>query len=100
KHEYAVGPATSRGRPRALEEPGREERARIQLPADVDYQAVPEDRTLSEMLAAGDLDGLISARAPSCFLRGDAHVGRLFPDYPKIEEEYFRKTHIFPITHA
>jgi 4,5-dihydroxyphthalate decarboxylase len=41
-----------------------------------------------------------SARAPSCFLRGAPHVGRLFPDYPATEEAYFRKTRIFPIMHA
>src|SRR5258708_26284425 len=52
------------------------------------------------MLAAGELDGLISARAPSCFLRGAPGVGRLFPDYPAVEEAYFRKTGIFPIMHA
>jgi 4,5-dihydroxyphthalate decarboxylase len=98
--EYGVKPSDIKWRRGGLEEPGREERARITLPADVDYGAIPEHRTLSEMLAAGDLDGLISARAPSCFLRGAPNVGRLFPDYPAVEEAYFRKTGIFPIMHA
>jgi 4,5-dihydroxyphthalate decarboxylase len=98
--EYSVKPSDIKWRRGGLEEPGREERARIKLPSDVDYQGVPEDRTLSEMLAAGELDGLISARAPSCFLRGAPNVGRLFPDYPKVEEDYFRRTNIFPIMHA
>jgi len=98
--EYGVKPSDIKWRRGGLEEPGREERARIKLPPDVDYQAVPADRTLSEMLAAGELDGVISARAPSCFLRGAANVGRLFPDYPKIEQEYFQRTKIFPIMHA
>jgi 4,5-dihydroxyphthalate decarboxylase len=52
------------------------------------------------MLAAGELDGLFSARAPSCFLRGAPNVARLFQDYPAVEEAYFRKTKIFPIMHA
>jgi 4,5-dihydroxyphthalate decarboxylase len=98
--EHGVKPSDIKWRRGGLEEPGREERARINLPADVDYQPIPEHRTLSEMLAAGDLDGLISARAPSCFLRGAPHVGRLFPDYPATEEAYFRKTGIFPVMHA
>src|SRR4051812_8393160 len=98
--EYGVKPSDIKWRRGGLEEPGREERARITLPADVDYAAIPEHRTLSDMLAAGDLDGLISARAPSCFLRGAPNVGRLFPDYPAVEEAYFRKTGIFPIMHA
>jgi 4,5-dihydroxyphthalate decarboxylase len=52
------------------------------------------------MLAAGEIDGLLSARAPSCFLSGAPNVGRLFPDYPAAEEAYFRKSRIFPIMHA
>ena len=98
--EYGVKPSDISWRRGGLEQPGREERARIKLPADVDYQAIPEHRTLSDMLAAGELDGVMSARAPSCFLAGAPHVGRLFPDYPAAEASYFRKTGIFPIMHA
>jgi 4,5-dihydroxyphthalate decarboxylase len=43
---------------------------------------------------------VIGARAPSCFLRGAPNVGRLFPDYPAVEEAYFKKTGLFPIMHA
>ena len=43
---------------------------------------------------------MIGARAPSCFLRGAPNVARLFPDYPAVEEAYFRKTKLFPIMHA
>ena len=98
--EYGVLPSDVHWRRGGLEEPGREERARIKLPADIDLQPIPEHRTLSDMLAEGELDGLISARAPTCFLRGAANVARLFPDYPAVEEAYFRKTRIFPIMHA
>src|SRR5215471_12528415 len=62
--------------------------------------AVPEYRTLSDMLAKGEIDALLSARAPSCLLNGAANVGRMFPDYRAVEEAYFRKTRIFPIMHA
>ena len=98
--EYGIKPSDIHWRSGGLEDPGREERARIKLPADIDLQTIPEHRTLSDMLATGELDGLISARAPSCFLRGVPHVTRLFPDYPAVEEAYFRKTRIFPIMHA
>ena len=100
KDEYGVAPSDIKWRRGGLEEPGREERASIKLPADVDLQPIPEHRTLSAMLAAGELDGLFSARAPSCFLRGAPNVARLFPDYPAVEEAYFKKTKIFPIMHA
>jgi 4,5-dihydroxyphthalate decarboxylase len=100
KDEYGVKPSDIRWRRGGLEDPGREERASIKLPADIDLQPIPEHRTLSDMLAAGELDGLFSARAPSCFLRGAPNVARLFPDYPAVEEAYFKKTRIFPIMHA
>ena len=98
--EYGVKPSDIKWRRGGLEEPGRQERAKIKLPPDVDYAAIPEHRTLSDMLAKGEIDGLLSARAPSCFLNGALNVGRMFPDYPAVEEAYFRKTRIFPIMHA
>ena len=98
--EYGVKPSDIKWRRGGLEEAGREERARINLPADVELVQVPNDRTLSRMLAAGEIDGLVSARAPSCFLAGVPSVARLFPDYPAAEAAYFKKTRIFPIMHA
>ena len=43
---------------------------------------------------------LLSARAPTCFLRGAPNVGRLWPDYPAVEEAYYKKTKLFPIMHG
>jgi 4,5-dihydroxyphthalate decarboxylase len=100
KDEYGVKPTDIRWRRGGLEQPGREERTAVKLPPEIDIQDIPEHRALSQMLGSGDLDGLFSARAPSCFLRGAPNVGRLFPDYPATEEAYFRKTGIFPIMHA
>jgi 4,5-dihydroxyphthalate decarboxylase len=100
KDEYGIVPADIKWRRGGLEDPGRDERAAIALPPEIDLQAIPEHHTLSQMLEQGDLDGLISARAPSCFLSGAPNVARMFPDYPATEEAYFRKTGIFPIMHA
>ena len=83
-----------------LEEAGREERSKINLPKEIDYQRVPHDRTLNDMFAKGELDAIFAARAPTCVLRGEPHVARLFPEYPKVEEEYFKKTRMFPIMHG
>ena len=100
QEQHGVKPSDIRWRRGGLEEPGREERTAIKLPPDVELQSIPNDRTLSQMLASGELDGLIGARAPSCFLQGAPNVARLFPDYPAAEEAYFQKTKIFPIMHA
>jgi len=100
QEEYGVAPKDIKWRRGGLEEPGREERAKITLPKEIDLQAVPADRTISDMLAKGEIDGLLSARAPSCFLQGAPNVGRLFPDYPAVEEAYYKKTKLFPIMHG
>ena len=100
EEEYGVKPRDIKWRRGGLEDPGREERARIKLPDEIDLKPVPADRSLSDMLEKGELDAVIGARAPSCFLRGAPNVGRLFPDYPAVEEAYFKKTRLFPIMHA
>lgn len=97
--EYGVPAADIHWRSGGLEEAGRGERSALRLPPSIDLQAIPSDRTLSEMLATGELDAVISARAPSCFVEGDVSIGRLFPDYRAAEERYFERTGIFPIMH-
>jgi 4,5-dihydroxyphthalate decarboxylase len=82
-----------------LEEAGREERTRLSDIPGVELLPIPSDRTLSDMLANGEIDALISARAPSCYLNKSPGVDRLFPDYPRVEREYFQQTNIFPIMH-
>lgn len=98
--EYGVRPRDIHWRRGGLEEPGREERARINLPPEIDLQAVPHDRSIADMLEKGEIDGLFSARAPSCYLRGAPNVDRLFPNYPEAEAAYYQKTKMFPIMHA
>ncbi|HTS39805.1 MAG TPA: ABC transporter substrate-binding protein [Xanthobacteraceae bacterium] len=99
KDQHGVEPRDIKWRRGGIEEPGRDERTPIKLPADIVLKDIPRDRTLSQMLETGELDGMIGARAPSCFRRGAPNVARLYPDYPKAEEEYFRKTKMFPIMH-
>jgi 4,5-dihydroxyphthalate decarboxylase len=52
------------------------------------------------MLLAGDLDAVLSARAPAPILAGDPRIRRLFDDYRAVELAYARKTRIFPIMHV
>jgi 4,5-dihydroxyphthalate decarboxylase len=99
KDDYGLDPATVHWRRGGVEETGRGERAPLVLPAEIDLQQIPDDRTLSGMLETGDIDAMIGARAPSCFTRGAPNVARLFPDYPAAEADYFRRHRIFPIMH-
>jgi 4,5-dihydroxyphthalate decarboxylase len=52
------------------------------------------------MLADGELDALVTARAPSTFHKRPDAVKRLFPDYVPAERDYWRRTKIFPIMHT
>lgn len=80
------------------EEPGRAEKIALNLPPQIRTQEIPAGKTLSQMLAAGEIDALYTARAPSSFGKSDK-VLRLFPDFQRVEQEYFRKTRIFPTMH-
>lgn len=78
--------------------PGREEKVELSLPEGVRLTRVA-DRSLSDLLAAGDIDCAIIARPPTSFLQGHPDVVRLFPDYQRKELEYHRAGGVWPIMH-
>jgi 4,5-dihydroxyphthalate decarboxylase len=82
-----------------LENPGRRDKFRLNLPPGFPLVSMSEE-TLTEMLADGRLDAVISARRPPCFVNAHPNVRRLFPDYRTVERDYYRRTGIFPIMHA
>jgi 4,5-dihydroxyphthalate decarboxylase len=82
------------------EEPGRDEKQKIDLPSTIQLKPIPVTKTLSGMLADGELDALVTARAPSTFKSKPDAVKRLFPDYVAKEKEYYKRTKIFPIMHT
>jgi 4,5-dihydroxyphthalate decarboxylase len=79
-------------------DPGRVEKVELSLPKGVKLTRVA-DKSLSEMLASGEIDCAIIARPPTCFLKGDPNVVRLYPDYLEMEEEYLERTKVWPIMH-
>jgi len=82
------------------EEPGRDEKLKLDLPSTIKVSPIGKSQTLSRMLADGELDALVTARAPSTFHKEPDKVKRLFPDYVEAEKEYYRRTKIFPIMHT
>ena len=82
------------------EEPGRDEKIALNLPASIRVAPIGPGQTLSQMLAAGEIDALFTARAPSTFRSQPQHVRRLFPDYAAVERDYYQRTKIFPIMHV
>ena len=79
-------------------DPGRIEKVELDLPEGVKLTRV-SDKSLSEMLASGEIDCAIIARPPTCFLKGDPNIVRLYPDYVGMEEEYYARTRVWPIMH-
>ncbi len=78
---------------------GRTEKVEINLPKDVKLTRV-EDKSLSDMLARGEIDCALVARPPDCFVKRHPDVERLFPDYLDIEEKYYARTKVWPIMHV
>jgi 4,5-dihydroxyphthalate decarboxylase len=80
----------------------------VERSEDIPFEAPPglkiemktSTKSLSDMLADGDLPAMISPTIPKPFTVGDKRIARLFPDYKQIEIDYFRATGIFPIMHV
>jgi 4,5-dihydroxyphthalate decarboxylase len=80
-------------------EPGRTEKVELSLPAGVKLTRV-DDKSLSNMLAAGEIDCALVARPPDCFMKRHPDVVRLFPDFQQMEEKYYARTKVWPIMHV
>ena len=98
--EYGVSASDVVWRTGGIEDPGRPEKVGLKLPADIEVKPIPADKSLSGMLADGELEAMLSPLPPSCFVRGTPNVGRLFPDYRALEKAYYKKTGFYPIMHV
>jgi 4,5-dihydroxyphthalate decarboxylase len=58
------------------------------------------DRSLSELLLAGEIDAILAPHAPDAFEDGSGRMIRLFSDTQAVERAYHARTGIFPIMHA
>ncbi len=82
-----------------VNQPGRVEGLRdFELPPGVQLEHVA-DRALGDMLIEGDLDAIIAPHPPAAFEDRSGRIVRLLPDFRTAEEDYFRRTGIFPIMH-
>ena len=98
--EYGVKASDIRWRTGGIEDPGRPEKVALDLPPAIACTPIPPDKSLSGMMAAGELDAMVSPLPPSCFTRGHENIGRLFPGYRALEKAYWKKTGIHPIMHV
>lgn len=100
QHEYGVAPEKMKWFTGGEEHPGREDKIKHDLPKSIDIRPIGPDQTLSSMLELGDLDAMISAHMPSPFVRRSPKVRRLIPNFREVEQDYYRRTKLFPIMHT
>jgi 4,5-dihydroxyphthalate decarboxylase len=98
--EYGVDPSACEYWTGGEEEPGRDEKLKLDLPSKFRVKPIGHQQTLARMIADGDLDAMHTARAPSTFTTRPESVKRLFQDFVEVEKAYYRKTKIFPIMHT
>ncbi len=100
EHDYGVEPASIRWRYGGVEAPYWAERLEHETPPGVELERIPPGRSLVEMLVSDELDAIAATHAPRLFEQRSPKLRRLFPDYRPVEEDYFRRTGLFPIMHT
>ena len=98
--EYGVDPASVEYFTGGEEEPGRDEKLKLDLPPKFKITRIGATQTLTQMIADGEIDAMHTARIPSTFRTRPDAVKRLFENHVEVERAYFRKTGIFPIMHT
>ncbi len=98
-HQYGVDLAAIDWVQAGVDQPGRTEKVKLNLPRGVKLTPRP-DKSLSEMLISGEIDAALSAHPPSCFEHGHPNIKRMFEDFLDVELNYVRETGILPIMHT
>jgi 4,5-dihydroxyphthalate decarboxylase len=96
--EFGVKPSDITWVRGGIANPGRPEKIKLNLPKDVKLEAAPEGKTISGMLASGEIDAFMAPRAPA-LPANTPNVGWLFPDPEAAAKDYYQRTRIFPIMH-
>lgn len=98
KHQHGVDPKSIAWVTGGLEKPGRKPLMELSYPGiDVRHE---ENKTLDDMLVAGEIDALIAPQMPPAIRAARPEVGRLFTDLAAVEQAYYRETGLFPIMHT
>jgi 4,5-dihydroxyphthalate decarboxylase len=72
----------------------------LNLPKAIKLDFLSGTQTLEKMFDAGELDALLTLYIPQSFLNGAPHIARLWPNFKEVEQDYYRRTKIFPIMHT
>jgi 4,5-dihydroxyphthalate decarboxylase len=98
-HQFGLDLAAVEWVQAGVNDPGRREKVELHLPPGIKLTPAP-DRSLNEMLLAGEIDAVLAARPPAAFTARDPRLKRFFHDTLAVEQAYYRETGIFPIMHT
>jgi hypothetical protein len=76
-HQFGLNLASIQWVQAGVNRPGRIEKVEVRLPLGLTLTR-RTDATLSDMLVSGEVDAVMSARAPECFDQGHPNIRRLF----------------------
>jgi 4,5-dihydroxyphthalate decarboxylase len=99
QHDYDVAPTDMSWFIGGLDQPAHRTATTPPAPPDTTIEYV-FDRSLEDMFEASMLDALFALYIPKIFEHGSPSVGRLFPNFKAVEQDYFRRTRIYPIMHT
>lgn len=100
QHEYGVDLSTLKWFEGGVNDPRPpDDEMDLRPVQEVPLTLIPHDRTINDMLEAGEIDAYFGARRPSALDRG-RNVARLFPNYRELEKAYYTKTGFHPIMHT
>jgi 4,5-dihydroxyphthalate decarboxylase len=100
RHEYGVALEEIHWFVGGLNTPTPKPLIPLNLPNTVKVDFLSEGQTLERMLENGELDALFALYVPAIFQKGSPRVARLFQNYKEVEQDYYRRTRIFPIMHT
>lgn len=99
RHQYGLDLREIAWVQAGIDDAGREEKVDVELPEGIRLERIRE-RSLGEMLVAGEIDAAIAPNPPRAFREGDPALRRLFDDFAAAERAYVAQTGIFPIMHV
>jgi len=99
EQDYGVAPEDIIWVRGGISDADRPEKIKLDLPSGIRLIDAPPGKTISALLAEGEIDGYIAPRAPDLPAGGTADVGWLFDDPMSEAMAYYKRRQIFPIMH-
>jgi len=99
EQDYGVSPEDIIWVRGGISDADRPEKIKLDLPPGIRLIDAPPGKTISALLAEGEIDGYIAPRAPDTPTDAAADVGWLFDDPMTEAMAYYKRRQIFPIMH-